>query len=434
MNNRRFRKLIQGLTDNLGLKILSTLIAIVIWYMVVENNDPIETASYTVHVEITNESYIANGKRTFTVGDDYTNVVVYIRTNRSVLKQLQASNVVVTADLTQIVDLDADPVYVPLQVSCAGVNQEDITLSRTTIPIYIEQIASQKFAVVVDQGDSVPGQNYEIGRMSADTESVTISGPESLINKIGAVKATIDVTGMTENGKVASVISLIDKEQNELPASTMDSLAFEGGIPEIGVSVTLWEKFSGVKLQSEYSGSPAEGYQVSKVTVLPSEITVVGSKDALKTLEEADNTITIPGNLVSLGDANQDISVSVNISKLLPLDCRLGSSMNETVQVSLSIMPVDSQEYSLDVEHVECKGLAENLTVSYDHTKVAVRVKKKEESKEELNVSDIGLCIDLTGLTAGEYTLPVEVNLPDGYELVEDVTLSVRIKAKAESS
>ncbi len=434
MDRERFRKLIAGLTDNLMLKILSALIAIVIWYMVVGYDDPIETGSYTVQVEVTNESYIANGKRTFTIGEDYTSVVAYIQTNRSVLKNLQASNVVVTADLTQIVDLDSDPVYVPLQVSCAGVSQDSITLSRTTIPIYIEDIASEKFAVVVDQGDSSPAQNYEVGTMTADTESVTISGPESIIEKIGSVKATIDVSGMTEDGKVSADLSLLDKDQNELSSSLLDSLTFDGGVPEIEVSVTLWEKLSGVKIVSEYSGTLADGYQVSDITVLPSEIAVVGSSEALSELEAADNTITIPGDLVVLEDADEDVDVTVDITDLLPDDCRLASTSSETVQVSLTILPDDSKEYSLDVEYIEVDGLDSNYTVSYDSTKVAVRIKRTDSDKEELKTSDISLSIDLSDLTAGEYTVPLEVSLPDGYEPVQDVELAVRIKAKAESS
>ncbi len=424
----------QGLTENIGLKILSAVIAIVIWYVVVSYDDPKETASYTVQVEVTNDSYIANGKRTFTVGEDYTSVVVYIKTNRSVLKNLQASNVVVTADLTQIVDLDTDPVYVPLQVSCAGVNQDDITLSRTTIPIYIEDIASEKFAVVVDQGDSTPGQNYEVGKLTASTESVTISGPESVIEKIGTVKATIDVSGMTEDGTVTADLSLLDKEQNELPSSSLDSLTFDGGVPNIEVSVTLWEKLSGVKVVSEYSGSPADGYQVTDVTVLPSEIAVVGSSEALEELNENDDTITIPGSMVSVEDADEDIDLTVDITELLPSDCRLASSTSDTVTVSLTILPDDSQEYTLDVEVVDCQGLDSNYMVSYDNTKIPVRVKRTDSAKKDLSTSDIELSIDLSGMTAGEYTVPVEVTLPEGYELVEDVELAVRIKAKAESS
>ncbi len=434
MDNTFFSRLIQSLTEHLGLKILSAVIAIVIWYLVVGYNDPIETGSYTVSVEVTNESYIANGKRTFTLDDDYSSVVVYIKTNRSVLKNLQASNVLVTADLTQIVDLSTDPVYVPLQVVCAGVNQDAITLSRETIPIYIEDIDTEKFAVVVDQGDSEPGTNYEVGTMVADTESVTISGPESLIERIGTVKATIDVSGMTQDGVVSADLSLLDKEQNELPLSALDSLTFDGGVPNIEVTVTLWQKQSGVKLEAEYSGSPASGYQVTDVTILPSEISVVGSSDALKEIEDNDNTITIPGSLVSIADADEDLDISVNITDLLPADCRLAGSTSETVQVSLTILPDNSKEYSLDVELVECKGLGENYTVSYDSTRVAVRVKQTDEDKKELSTSDISLSIDLSGKGAGEYTVPVTVELPDGYELVEEVSLAVRVKAKAESS
>lgn len=434
MDRKRFSKLIQGLTDNLGLKILSAVIAIVIWYAVVGYNDPVETATYTVHVEVTNESYIANGKRTFTVDDNYTNVMVYIKSNRSVLKNLQASNVLVTADLTQIVELNSDPVYVPLQVSCAGVNQENITLSRTTVPIYIEEIASQKFAVVVDTGDSTPAQNYEVGKLVADTENVTITGPESLINRIGTVKATIDVTGMQEDGKVPSVLTLIDKDQVSMSATAMEHLSFEGGFPNIEVSVSLWERMSGVILTSEYSGNAGAGYQVAKVSVLPSEITVVGDKEALKKIAEKGNTITIPGNLVSVGDATSDLTVSVNILSLLPKNCRLGSNINDTASVALTILPLNSREYSMDVEQIEQRNLADTLTVSYDQTKVAVRVRSKDGNLETLKESDIKLSIDMTGKATGEYSVPVTVKLPEGYELVELVKLSVRIKAKAESS
>ena len=48
--------LLSKLTKNLALKIISVVIAIVIWYVVVDFNDPIETESYSVRIEVTNES------------------------------------------------------------------------------------------------------------------------------------------------------------------------------------------------------------------------------------------------------------------------------------------------------------------------------------------------------------------------------------------
>lgn len=112
--------LLSKLTKNLALKIISVVIAIVIWYVVVDFNDPIETESYSVRIEVTNESYISNGKQIYRIADEYKTVTVYIKGNRSKLKRVQSGNIKVTADLTQIVDLERDPVTVPLQASCPG--------------------------------------------------------------------------------------------------------------------------------------------------------------------------------------------------------------------------------------------------------------------------------------------------------------------------
>ena len=59
------KKHLAWLTNNLPLKIISVVIAIVIWYVVVYYNDPVETKGFSVPVTVDNTSYIANGKQTF---------------------------------------------------------------------------------------------------------------------------------------------------------------------------------------------------------------------------------------------------------------------------------------------------------------------------------------------------------------------------------
>ncbi len=58
------KKILKKLLNNLPLKILSILISIVIWYVVVSVNDPIVKERFDVPVQVTNEAYIAAGKKT----------------------------------------------------------------------------------------------------------------------------------------------------------------------------------------------------------------------------------------------------------------------------------------------------------------------------------------------------------------------------------
>ena len=100
------KNLLAKLTENLALKITSVIIAIAIWYVVVDYNDPVIQRSISgVEVQVRNASYVANGKRVYHIDDQYKTISVIVEGNRSAVSGLTASDIIVTADLTQIVDM-----------------------------------------------------------------------------------------------------------------------------------------------------------------------------------------------------------------------------------------------------------------------------------------------------------------------------------------
>ena len=161
----------EKLLNNLPLKIISVIIAIIIWYVVTTIYDPIITKTFSdVPVQITNDAYIAEGKKTYQISEQYQSIAVSIKGNKSVVSDIKAEDIRVTADLTQIVTMDTDPVYVPVTAECAGISQENIHTQTATIPIEIEDVDSAKFPISVDTGDSKPAKEYEIGIKTANPE------------------------------------------------------------------------------------------------------------------------------------------------------------------------------------------------------------------------------------------------------------------------
>lgn len=51
----------------------------------------------------------------------------------------------------------------------------------------------------------------------------------------------------------------------------------------VNVSMKLWQVKDNVKIKANYSGTPAKGYQVDKITTTPETISIAGSEEALKT-------------------------------------------------------------------------------------------------------------------------------------------------------
>lgn len=426
------KKILKALRSNLGYKILSVLIAILIWYAVVNINDPIETGSYTVHVTVTNESYISSGKQVYHIDDEYKTVTVYVKGNRSDLRHITADNITVTADLTQIVDMDRDPIMVPLSASCPGISPTNITLSRNAIPITIENIASKAFPVSVNTGDSVPGSNYEVGTLTPNPEQVVINGPESIVNTIDSVVATIDVTGMTQDGTKKAALTVLDKNSEPISDETIaDDLTFDGGVPNITVAVDLWRKQSNVRLNVQYSGQPANGYHVTSVSTTPETITVVGNDTALASLAAEANTITISDPDISVAGAKDDVKTDITLSDKLPEGLRLTANAADTVSVDIAILSDESRELSIDVDDIVTDNLADNLTVSYDQTNVKLRVSGSTSALSSLRASDITASIDLKGKTEGDYSVLLNVDLPSGLTLTQAVSIQVHLKAKA---
>ena len=427
------KKILKKLLNNLPLKILSILIAIVIWYVVVSVNDPIVKERFDVPVQVTNEAYIAAGKKTYQIAEEYQTVTVTVTDNNSVVSRLKASDITVTADLTQIVTMDTNPVYVPIKAACSMVKQEKLSTVTATIPVEIEDVDSEKFPITIDAGNTKPAKDYEVGTMTSDPESITISGPTSLINKISSVVAKVDVTNMRNSGTVTADLMIIDKNQDEMPESQMEFLNFDSGSPQVDVDIELWRRVSGIKLSALYSGTPADGYQIKNIYTTPEEITVAGSEEALAKLADEGNTIEIPEDYTSVAGQRSDVETTVDLSDVLAdvTDLKVSSSSSASVTVHVTVMPNESREFELDVDQIETGNLQSTYTVLYDQTQLAIRIKASDKNLAKLDTSQINASIDLNGMGVGDYEVPVKITLPDGYELVDSVKTTIHIKEKA---
>ena len=166
------------------------------------------------------------------------------------------------------------------------------------------------------------------------------------------------MTGMVQNGTLSADLILYDENQVEISDATIEeNLTSNGNATlDVEVDVELWRRQSGVTLDVNYSGTPADGYQVGTITTTPDEIAVVGSEEALAALAQQGNAITVPAELVSVAGASSDLSEEVKLSDLLPEDMRLATNTRETATVNVAILPDGSQEFELDVTNIETAG------------------------------------------------------------------------------
>ncbi len=414
------------LLEHPGLKLGALAGAILIWLIITNYNDPVMTHTFTdIPVTVVNASYIEAKGQSYKIQDNSNTVSVTVKGNRSNVERLSPSNITVIADMTQIISLETDPVMVPLSIAVPGISSENVYSSPRNISIELEDMVSDDFVVTATTGTTRPDKGYEVGKLQVTPETLTIRGPGSLVSIIERVTANVDVSHLRKDTDMKPQLKIYDRNGMELTEAQMSYLTFNVDEKDILVHVTLYSVVNGVTVEAETSGEPAPGYQVGKVTVTPSTVSVVGSEDALAALEANGNIIMITSDtgLVNVEGASSDIEIRVDISKLLPEGISLAQDVSGTAMVSVQILPYNSKSISVATKNITAEGLGAGMNCVFGVNRLEIKVLGADDVLESVGEQDIQMSVDLSGLAAGTHTVPVSCTLPEGCELVEEVTV-----------
>ena len=414
----------EKITNNLSLKILSLIVAIFIWLLVINVDNPIITKTFVVtDVQLLNEAYIdADGKMCMR-DEEQQPIRVTIKAKRKILDDISVMEIRAVADLQQAVSLDTTPVMVPITASVGKIPAENIQVSPQNLSLHIEDKETQEFVVTVTTNNTRPDKGYEIGNLISNPEKIRITGPTSLINKIDKVVASVNVNGAVADVTQETDVTVIDKNGEEFSSQDLNYL----NVSKVYVSARLWKVRTDVKISAECSGSTAEGYQVESVTTTPNVISVAGSDEALSALAEQNNTIWIPADAIDISGKDKDHEEKINISEYLPEGLKLTSDSSEDVFVHVNILPQGSTVCEIPTKNIKVENMPKGMQAAFDAAQIEVRVKKSREDMDDLKEKDIKGSIDLKDKEEGSYELPVKIQIPEGYELVDDVTTGVEV-------
>ena len=426
-------------TNNLGLKIVSLLVSCLIWVVVTNTNDPESTQVYkNVPITIKNQDTITNANKTFTVVDGVDKINVYVTARKSVRSSLAADSFIVKADMENYNEALGT---VPLEISCEDgrIRQEDIRMLPSSLKISMEDKVEQNFGMaVVTTGK--PDKGYEVGKTTIVTgDTIRIAGPESLINIIGKVTISVDVTNMSMGSTDFYPIRIEDKngatltdgQMSNLELKNSDGVSLQNNSAE--VQTELWKVYNDIPLKVEVTGEVAPGYKVSAVTLAPQTINLVAEENAI---EELGGIIQLkdPVNVEGMTET-QDFTVDLNDTLNQYDDIRLESDISSAITVHVGIDEVGSKTFQMPISDIIMHNTPSDKKLIFSPADaVSISVKTTSEDSEEaitLTLSDISAEIDLKSCEInGSYTLPVNVTLPEGYELVNDVSIVVNIEER----
>ena len=171
------------LTNNLGLKLLSIVSAVMLWLIVVNIDDPVTYQEFSsIRVAMLNEDAVTDKDQVYRVEDNSDLINIRVWAKRSVLDKLSAEDFTATADMEKNIKFGN---LVGIEVSCSNrnVRTADITKSRENVVISIEDAASELFNVVVKQSGQADDA-YVVGTALPEQSLIEIRGPASVVARI----------------------------------------------------------------------------------------------------------------------------------------------------------------------------------------------------------------------------------------------------------
>ena len=406
-------KLKMSLTNNIGLKFLAVLIALVLWLAIVNVNDPEKTITVSnIPISVTNESAITSRDMVYNVkSEQYLNITVSGK--RSIVSNLSAEDFRATASLKELSKVNSIPVDVTTKNASLGRKITIVKQSAQTILVDVENVEEKDFTDKVADG-------YVAGLSSMSTDEVTVKAPTSIIDKIKKVAVRCSLDGTNTNISKKCPVILYDKNDKEIKS---DEIELSDKKIRVNVNVLRAKQVPISTINKDELGKPADGYVVDDVILSSDSITVYGSEESLDSIESLDIQDDI-----DVSDAKGDVTQNIDVTGKLPKG--LSVSGESTITVKVLIKKLITRTFEYDASEVSLNDLSSDLDVQLVTKKVKVTLQGEEEVISQLTKDDMAISADLGKVKEGTTTVHVDVAVPDNTTLMNNVTIKIKAKAK----
>lgn len=417
---------------NIGLKIISLLIAFGIWLMVVNTDDPEKTQPFSVTVTIENKEKLENAGKVYRVRDNTDEVKIWVTARKSVIQSLKSSDFKVIADFE---NLNEAMGAIPLIVECTNnkITEDKIKVTPPSMKIELENKKEQEFVLNVEK-TGTPAKGYEVASMEVvQGKKIYIAGAESLLKIIGKVSVPVSVQGSSADRTVTCSIRITDKngavftenQMNSLELKTMEGAVISEG--KVDVNLTFWRVKSSVPIEIIPDGTPADGYHITEITTTPETLNIAGSTQALK---DMGSTLKIE-NLVTVEGMAENVEEEIDISDTLQeYGLKLEEGTDTAVTVKVKIEKWGDTTVAFPVSDLQILSYPEDKDLVFTPAdQLMISVRSEGEGQALITADQIKVSVNLEKYQdVGTYSVPVDIELPDGFELVSPVTIFVNVE------
>lgn len=374
--------------------VASVLLGIITWLLVLNYTNPKETRTLDIPLTFINQNNpdsLGLSNKSTSVPDSIT---VKASGRSDIIGNLTASDLYTEVDLSKITQAGTTT----LNVSKPECSRLGITISDyypKTIDFKFDQVKQRYVDVVVEYDNNLLREGFEFVSVTAEPESVPISGFASEIDEIECIKVNLSDSfsvDSIDSNKTASFIGRYILVSGEDVTARYDT-------EKITVKIEVAKR---VPVKYTLTGNPHDDYYVNGTTLSQDTVLLRGPASELRNISSIDI-----GNIDVTG-ASENIIKRFNVSEYIPEE--VTAYKTASISVTTEILKYEIKSFAVNINSsVSTPGKDLSLfDYVFTPSSYSIRIKGKASDLNTLSVASLGPAIDLTGLGVGEYKIPLE--------------------------
>lgn len=394
---------------DLAHKLIAILMAIALWFIVVANNDDLMRTNTIANIPITytNEDVLEDdyGLRLIE-GQDQT-VAVKVTGPYASLYSLTTNDIQVRVNLanfqkpgTYTINTSSQSTNCTLIVNSSSVRESEIS-TPNSFQIVIDEVITKEVPVTI-QVDGTPSTGYMYDDPEGEQDSVSVTGPKTVVNQIRKATAVVpaeDSTGLTKTTSVLASFTFLDEKNQPVDQTHLTS---EPNDYSVTIPVYAVAK---LPLTINLISSDTVDKNSVKATIDPQEIAVYGAEEVISKL-----------TAISLGDLQlSTVSLDEDDPITIPIELPAGVTRVQgeatSAKVTIQAVGMSTREMPVTKITLQNSGSDPNLTATLRTTSVNIRIQAETAALANLTADAFHVIavFNADELGPGIHEVPIEV-------------------------
>ncbi|MBR3928721.1 MAG: hypothetical protein IKJ65_06955 [Clostridia bacterium] len=420
LKNTRFREWLQVIKEAISrrifLKVMSVVFALLIWAYIIDTTPDLTRSRYVenLSVSVTGTSSLNNhGLALATdVYQDYQGAIdANVNVSQKEYAKLSGDNVNVFLDVSNI--RSAGTHEIPLTATSA--HGTVTNLYPEFITVRVDYLDTREVPIEVEMNGTYKDHYwYSINEQSVNPQTITVSGPASIVQNAASAAARVDITGQESSFRRAAILRLQDEV-----GEAINTRLLTRSSSTCSVSIEVYPTKEIPVTADATQIVVADGYEIAEITFQPASITVAAQSTLLQGIEAL--PVEIPDNMPVL---NKTYTKRLSVSKLPDFKFMSTNQVYMTITLREKVTSV-----TINNIPIEKLGLGDNYESILSPSTVSIMVTGPQSIVNSLTNEDIYVYVDMSNLIRGTYYMPVFVgnNSELSYDLITPQFIRVNV-------